>query len=197
MKRLLCAVMILLLLPWALGGLAEEDLVGAEVEDDAEITEAFPEDEDEADAPDIEPFTFRNGITWGMTKQEVLQTEGNPKYETDTDDATETIEIEDVEFGGAKCDLEYTFSDDDLFMVSVEYDTDEVNVSFDGLRSKLVERFGEPGAFSDDVKSELSEDALEELDTIASWTLEDGTEVWLMEDTDDQSIDIVFVDLGW
>lgn len=190
MKKLLSVllVMLLILSAWAF---AEE-----------EITEPFPEDEiedelyEEVDEETAEPFSFRNGITWGMTREQVLEAEGNPKYETDRDDVIDIIEIEDVQFGGAECDLEYHFANDALFMAVVEYD-DDAKVDFADLRARLTERFGEPGAFSEAIKAELSEDELKELDTIASWTLPDGTEVWLMEDSDDHTIDIAFVDLGW
>lgn len=146
-------------------------------------------------AEEASGFTFRNGIAWGMSQQEVLEAEGNPKYETEDDDDTRMIEIEDVEFGGVKCDVEYAFIDDMLFMATVEYDADEVSQSFDDVKAKLVERYGEPGEFNDEIRSELGDDALEELDTIVSWTLSDGTDVMLLENADDNDITIVFLSL--
>lgn len=147
-----------------------------------------------AEEPD---FTLRNGITWGMSQEEVLQAEGNPRHETDEDDGVKTIEIDDVKQGGARCDVEYAFMDDALFMATFEYDTKDGKVSFDGLKETLAGLYGVPGAFNDNVKSLLDKDDLDELDNIASWTLDNGTDIWLMEDQDDDSIEVIFVELGW
>ena len=142
-------------------------------------------------------FSFRNGISWGMSPEDVLKAEGDPAHETDEDDDTLKIEIKDVDFGSIKCDLEYAFLDDMLFMAVMEFDTRNAQVSFNDLRVKLTQTYGEPGEFSDAVKAELTEDEIAELDTITSWKLADGTDIWLMEDSEDQEIQIMFVDLGF
>lgn len=142
-------------------------------------------------------FLFREGIQWGMSQEDVLKAEGNPKYERDVDDGIPKIEIDDVDQDGVQCDIEYAFVDDALFMATFEYDTEDVSVSYDDLLAVLTRRYGEPGAFSDDVKALLSQDDLAELDAISSWALEDGTHIWLMNDADDRSIEIMFVELGW
>lgn len=140
-------------------------------------------------------FTFRNGVHWGMSHEEVIAAEGNPKCEIDEDEDALTVGIEDVEYGEQKCRLEYDFLNDELFMISVEFNTEDGDVSFDSLKRKLTSLYGEPGDFSDDVKSELSDEEIEELDGIASWTLADATEVWLMDDSEEHAIEIMFVDL--
>lgn len=141
-------------------------------------------------------FSFRNGIAWGMSVEEVLAAEGNPKCEVEDEDDAQSIEIEDVEYGDAKCDLDYEFLDNELFMITLDFDTEEETITFDDLKAKLVEVYGEPGEFSDEVKAELEEEDLEDLDSISSWTLADGTNIWLMEDTDEHDIEIVFTDIS-
>lgn len=147
-------------------------------------------------AEEEEPFSFREGIEWGMTQKEVLAAEGNPKYETDDDDGVRTIEIDNVTQGGAECDIEYGFVHDALFMATIEYDLDEANISFDQIESKLKERCGAPSDFNSDIKSLLSKDDLSDLDAVTSWVLDDGTMIWLMENDDDHTIQIMVVNLA-
>lgn len=143
-------------------------------------------------------FTLRNGITWGMSPDEVLAAEGNPKHELDDqdDDGVQTLELKGVTHGGAKCDIEYEFLYDALFLATIEYDTEEADVTFEQIEAAMTKSFGEPGAFSDAIKSLLSDEDLSELDAVSSWALKDGTHVWLMEDAREHSIEIMLVDLS-
>ena len=143
-----------------------------------------------------ESFTFREGIEWGMSQKEVLAAEGNPKYESDDDDGVRTIEINNLTQGGAKCSIEYGFAHDDLFMATIEYDLDETSVSFDQIEAKLTQRCGAPSDFNSDIKSLLSKDDLSDLDAVTSWVMDDGTMIWLMENDDEHTIQIMVVNLA-
>ena len=143
-----------------------------------------------------EPFHFREGIEWGMSEKEVLAAEGNPKHETDDDDGVRTIEIEGLKQGGAKCDIEYGFVHDALFMATIEYDLEESSVSFDQIEATLTERCGAPSDFNSNIKSLLSKDDLSDLDAVTSWVMDDGTMIWLMENDDDKTIQIMVVNLA-
>ena len=58
-----------------------------------------------------EGFSFRNGITWGMTYDEVDATEGAEKdtYESTTDEgrAIKGLEFQDVSVAGTKADAAF------------------------------------------------------------------------------------------
>lgn len=141
-------------------------------------------------------FTFREGIAWGMSREEVLAVEGASRFDSD-EDGVYTLEFDDIEQNGVRCDVEYAFMDDALFMASFEYDTEDVPVTYDALLASLTESYGAPGEMNDDIKALLDDDDLEELDAISGWVLENGTRAWLMYDSDDESIEIIFADLGW
>ena len=143
-----------------------------------------------------EVFHFRKGIEWGMSQKEVLAAEGNPKYDTDDDDGVRTIEIEGLKQGGEKCDIEYGFAHDALFMATIKYDLAEASVTFEQIEERLTERCGAPSDFNSDIKSLLSKDDLSELDAITSWVLDDGTMIWLMENDDENTIQIMIVNLA-
>ena len=95
-----------------------------------------------------QPFTFRNGVTFGMTKEEVLATEGNP--EIDDDEAGEEemngrmigfLEIEDVDFEGMEADAEYAFVDDSMTFCGYELDL-ETDEEYQKVVDALSAQFG-------------------------------------------------------
>ena len=143
-----------------------------------------------------ETFHFREGIEWGMSQKEVLAAEGNPKHETDDDDGVRTIEVKGVKQGGVECDIEYGFVHDALFMATIEYDLEETDVSFEQIEDSLKACCGAPSDFNSDIKSLLSKDDLSDLDAVTSWVLDDGTMIWLMENDDDHTIQIMVVNLA-
>ena len=143
-------------------------------------------------------FAIRNGVSWGMSPEEVLEAEGNPTHELSEqdDDGFQTLEIEGVTQGGALCDIEYVFLYEGLFMTTIEYDTEETDVTYDQIEAALTKSFGAPGDISDDIKAVLSLDDVSELEGVSSWKLEGDTHVWLMEDADEHTIEIMLVDLS-
>ena len=143
-------------------------------------------------------FAIRNGVSWGMSPEEVLEAEGNPSHELgeQDDDGFQTLKIEGVTQGGAACDIEYEFLYEGLYLITFEYDTEETDVTYDRIEAALKKSFGEPGDISDDIKAVLSLDDASELEGVSSWKLEGDTHVWLMEDADEHTIEIMLVDLS-
>ncbi len=65
------------------------------------------------------PFTIRNGVQFGMTQDEVTKTEGDAKYEVDTERTRGSVTFTEVEYenatiGEGKGDIAYLFLDDKL-----------------------------------------------------------------------------------
>ena len=92
-----------------------------------------------------QPFTFRNGVTFGMTKDEVLEAEGNPEANTGDDNingrTVTYMEIEDTTFAGLTAAAEYVFIDDSMtfcgYMLDMESDED-----YDKAVEELSAEFG-------------------------------------------------------
>lgn len=93
-------------------------------------------------------FTFRNGVTFQMDMQAVMNTESG-RAETDNEHTRGGIEFakaeyDDVTENGVQADLEYLFIGNSLVAVRVKYEDGRMN--YDQLMKDLASRYGEAGA---------------------------------------------------
>ena len=147
-------------------------------------------------------FSFRNGVAWGMTLDEVLAAEGNPEYDVyDTNNSGITgVEIDDVSVAGVEADLMYNFMNGSLVMCGYEFDAEDITI--DALAEQLAGEYG--------LESEADLAAIAEVYSIMfgagsmteeflsvrptrCWLLEDGTFLLLIAYSDDD-IDLAYID---
>lgn len=144
-------------------------------------------------------FAFRNGVQFGMTQNEVTTTEGNARYEVDTEHTHGSVTFTEVEYenvngDGVKSDVTYLFLDDKL--VAIRVDFDKKDNSFEDAEKYLTEKFGEGQEL--DLKAlgngvyAVDDDGQPEAKAKV-WT-GDGFAVVLEKD-DDGDIDVTYVDL--
>ena len=145
-------------------------------------------------------LTFPDGVTFGMSQDEVTANNGNTNYEVDTERTRGSVTFTEVEYENIdigenmKGDLAYLFLEDKLVAIRVDFDK-KVN-TFEGADKYLTEQIGEGkelgiktlgnGVFA------VDDDGHPEAKAKA-WT-GDGFAVVLEED-DDGDIDVTFVDL--
>ena len=91
-------------------------------------------------------FVFRNGVQFGMPQKDVTATEGNARYEVDTEHtngpvAFTEVEYENVDIEGVKGDVTYMFIEDALVAIRVDYD--DKAVSFDEIDKAMTDAYGE------------------------------------------------------
>ena len=145
-------------------------------------------------------FAFRNGVQFGMTQNEVTTTEGNARYEVDTEHTHGSVTFTEVEYENVngddvKGDVAYLFLDDKL--VAIHVDFDEKDNTFESAEKYLTEKYGEGQEL--DLKTlgngvyAVDDDGHPEAKAKA-WT-GDGFTVVLEED-DDGDIDVTYVDLN-
>lgn len=92
-------------------------------------------------------FTFRNGVAFGMTQDEVLNAEGNAPHKMDVEHAggivLDDMEFEDISDNGFEADLHYYFLEGKLIAAVLEYDDD---ASYDQILNDLTNRYGASAA---------------------------------------------------
>ena len=103
---------------------------------------------DEEATPAPAPFTFRNGITFGMNVDSVIAAEAARRYDLDWDrtrgaNFTE-LEFEHVIENNVPADLTYLFVDDKLVAIRVDFETRDISVA--QVEKDLTEKFGTIGA---------------------------------------------------
>ena len=151
---------------------------------------------------EAQAFSFRNGVAWGMTVDEVLAAEGNPEYETfNSGDGVMTgLEIDDATAAGVEADLMYNFTNGRLVMCGYEFDAEDVTI--DALAEQLAVKYG-PASESDFAAvveiynimfgpGKMTEEFLTERSS-RCWMLEDGTILLLIAYSDD-AIDLAYMD---
>jgi len=140
-------------------------------------------------------FSFRNGVTWGMSRGEVLTAEGQPRYESERENGLDVIEIDRAEQWGADCALEYLFYRDNLVMGRLEYDTRSDSVSVEKLIATLTERYGAPTELDPARLAEISLDEDGAPDRFLGWVIDEQTLLSLAERKEEHSIKIVVSDI--
>ncbi len=95
------------------------------------------------------PFTFRNGVSFGMSESEVLAAEGNVSAKQDRERVKgvqlDELKIKHAQDNGHEAKLEYYFLEGKLVAALIEYDDDH-GPSYDEVKSALTETYGEASA---------------------------------------------------
>ena len=93
-------------------------------------------------------FTVREGITFGMTENELTAALGDTWFELDVERTRAAtfneVETEHVTVNGLRADVRYLFFNDRLAAVNVDFD-EHVN-AYDQVRTLLTGTYGEPSA---------------------------------------------------
>ena len=142
-------------------------------------------------------FALREGVAWGMTRQQVLDAEGNPQAEADHEAGFDILEIEDAALYDSVCDLEYFFRNDALVACACDFDAGGGQADFARLNEALTGQYG--AALEPDTERwHLLEDILDgemesrSIGSYACWQPEDGTFVALVEDAGDGDVGLYF-----
>lgn len=94
-------------------------------------------------------FTVKEGITFGMTENEVTAALNGIRFERDAEHTRigvtfSEVETEHVTVNGLRADVRYLFYNDRLAAVNVDFD--EHSNAYDQIRAVLTEAYGEPAA---------------------------------------------------
>ena len=108
-------------------------------------------------AEDPEPFQIRDGISFGMSADDVIAQEIN-NGTTETADEWDAIDLggwhaiqsaNRVSYCGFDMYIMYMFANDQLvFAVYDSYSMEDDEAAFDSIASKLIEDFGEPAVLT-------------------------------------------------
>ena len=137
------------------------------------------------------PFSFRNGISWGMNPQQVSVIENIPMEQRSSTEWSVMVPTEKVQVSRFYADLVYMFYQNALRMINYEFQedrngqTDPRSLNYQYLTGALCSVYGEsreanPAVikswmdriYQDYYQQEKMHDALE-------WTAEDGTVIFL------------------
>ena len=137
------------------------------------------------------PFSFRNGISWGMNPQQVSVIENIPMEQRSSTEWSVMVPTEKVQVSRFYADLVYMFYQNALRMINYEFQeerngqTDPRSLNYQYLTGALCSVYGEsreanPAVikgwmdriYQDYYQQEKIHDALE-------WTAEDGTVIFL------------------
>lgn len=146
-----------------------------------------------------EAFNLRNGVTWGMSRAQVLEAEGDPAADSDREAGFDTLEIEDIDVYGARGELEYWFLEDRLVAAVYDFDFARAEATPAAAEEALRQKYGEP-AGTDAARWKALEDILDgeseprPTDAFLSWELPDGTYIALAVEADDREARIGFYD---
>lgn len=142
-------------------------------------------------------FVFRNGVQFGMPQKDVTATEGNARYEVDTEHTEgpvtfTVVEYEDVDVEGIRADVTYMFVEDALAAIRVDYD--DKAVSFEAIDKTLTAAYGEGADL--DVKAlgngvyAVDDDGRPE----AMAKLWNGGDVLVVVEQDEGDVDVTYLD---
>lgn len=146
-----------------------------------------------------EAFTFRNGVVFGMSMEEVIATETVRYHEIDHEHTHGPVSFVEVEYehvreNDIRADLEYLFENDRLVAIRLGYETRDI--SYEQLKTELTERYGEAG----EVDLELLGNGIYAVDD--DGRLEGDPEaivygtVMIILELDEDDIDVTYVDLN-
>ncbi len=151
-----------------------------------------------AETPAPEAFTLPNGITFGMTRDQVIAAEAGKFFEQDRSRTFavvfEELEYDHVTFNGVPADVQYLFVDDALVAVKVQVDTR--NVPYAKLMEDLKAQY--EGAVPADLAQlgngvfAVDDEGRPEFNT-AAFLLDN---VMIVVELDEEDIDVTFVDLS-
>lgn len=91
-------------------------------------------------------FTFRNGIVWGATPEEVMVAEGTPDRKAEYDGDPITIYLgSDSTIAGCSTKIDYVFWNDRLACIEeVLTDYKNANETLENVKKEMIATYGEP-----------------------------------------------------
>ena len=132
------------------------------------------------------PFSFRNGVSWAMTLQQVQAIENVPMKQVPSSDWSVLISESPVQVSRFQADLVYIFYQDALRMITYEFQQNEsTSLNYQYLTGALCSVYGESkDANPIVVKSWMDRIyqnyyQLEQMHDVREWTAEDGTSIFL------------------
>ena len=146
------------------------------------------------------PFTFRNGVTFGMNMDDVIATESVRYHEIDRNHTHGPVDFMELEYehiteNGVRADLKYLFVGNELVAIRVGYDS--WAISFQQLEADLTAKYG-PAAATVDLNAlgngifAVDDDG--RLERRAEAFVSGNVMIVLEQDGDD--IDLTYVDLS-
>ena len=143
-------------------------------------------------------FTFRNGVTFGLNMDQVMETETG-QYEIDSEHTIGPIEFYELEYEHVSvddkpADLTYMFVGNEL--VAIRVNLEEHAATFDEVKAALTEKYGESApvdlavlgngiyAVDDDGRLERQAEAIV------------SGNVMIIIEADEDDVDVTYVDLN-
>jgi len=132
------------------------------------------------------PFSFRNGVSWAMTLQQVQVIENIPMKQVPSSDWSVLISESPVQVSRFQADLVYIFYQDALRMITYEFQQkDSTSLNYQYLTGALCSVYGEnKDANPIVIKSWMDRIyqnyyQLDKIHDAKEWTAEDGTSIFL------------------
>jgi hypothetical protein len=132
------------------------------------------------------PFSFRNGVSWAMTLQQVQAIENIPMKQVPSSDWSVLISESPVQVSRFQADLVYIFYQDALRMITYEFQqNDSTSLNFQYLTGALCSVYGENKdanpivikSWMDRIYKDYYQ--LDKIHDAKEWTAEDGTSIFL------------------
>lgn len=150
-----------------------------------------------------EPYTFSNGVQWGMSKAEIAEIE---KAEPD-DDVSGREHVQGVMYcdqtvSKYTADRVYILADDELFSVWYEDFSSNEDKDLKYLQGALTSLYGEAADLppenvvkfiADVTDSDWSEEVTFSSQSSSQWTVGDDTNIWLFNVTSDSDENVIFL----
>ena len=153
-----------------------------------------------AAAENAEPFTFRNGIAFGMSMEEVLAAETEQVHEIDTEHTHGPVTFAEAEYehireNDVPADIKYLFVEDKLVAIRMEFETRDI--AYETVKADLAAQGGEFTALDLALLGNgifaVDDDGTPEQNTVM---LQQGDVMIVLElDADGEDIDVTIVDL--
>lgn len=141
---------------------------------------------------ETKPFSFRNGISWGMNPQQVSAIENIPMKQSSSSEWSVLISESPVQVSRFTADLVYMFKQDALRMITYEFQKKECSsLNYQYLTGALCSLYGESkDANPIIIKSWMdlvyqNHYTLEKIHDAKEWSTEDDTEIFLFYFWDD------------
>jgi len=135
--------------------------------------------------PAPEDFRFRDGIRWGMTMQQVKALENENMVERSNQEWSIMVTTEKVAVSRFTADLVFMFRQDQLRMITYEFQRPDAEADFQYMAGALSSLYGEKQEADPSVVKTLMDAInpgryrLEQMDQTYAWIRGDGTAIFL------------------
>lgn len=151
-------------------------------------------------AAEIPPFSLDGTYSWGMSEAEILTALGNVKVEKERGQKLTYLEPDDYTFAfaGLSGEIAFGLAEDKLVLIELDFDD---RVTSQSVTDALTALYGESAALADlaalaelEAMSDPDEIDLRDDDplTYALWTAEDGTQILMVTDAEEDEAKVVF-----